>query len=306
MSDLGNMLNVDNTNTQPSDAVTADLETTLSTSHDEATELLELVTEDEGSQQAKPNDFDDVEKRRAAFAKSKQKEKAAKQKARELEDALAVERKERERLAEQLHKLSKPREEDSGWNDEAHRKAVAEWEANQPKPKSSDAPKVTDYEPDIDMQFALNEGDKKLKAGGITDVEDKVSELASTIAAKFGANPDSVFDSWAAIAEESGEDYSVANARYAIARNPAVLEEIAKCRTPLGINKILKREAAKIKPRTNKPLGTVPEPDIKSSGPIDNASKAIEKARNEWRDAEPHNQASAWQSYQQVKKQFSK
>lgn len=270
MSDLENMLEVENSNDQPTDAVAADVEETSTTPQGEDTDQVEFFIDDEGDQEEKPNNnFDDVAKRKAAFAKAKQKEREAKKKARELETQLAKERQEREELAAQVARLSagkKPTLEDCEWDEDEYDRRKAEWESKQPKAveQKEQPEQVEEYEPDIDAQFQLSEGDAKLKSGGIKDVEEKVSELADAIQAKFGVNPEVVFDNWAAIAEESGEEYSVSSARYMVARNPAVLDEIARCKTPLGVNRILKREASKLKTRNSKSVDTQPEPNVGS------------------------------------------
>lgn len=269
MSDLENMLDVENTNDQPTDAVAADVEATDSTPQEDATDQVEFFIEDEGDQESAPkNNFDDVEKRRAAFTKVKRKEREAQKKARELEAKLAQEQEQREALAAEVARLSagpKPTLEDCEWDEGEYDRRKAEWESKQPKPvEKKEVQKSDDYEPDIDAQFQLSEGDDKLEKGGIKDIKEKVSELSDIIQSKFGANPDAVFDSWAAIAEESGEDYNVSSARYMIARNPSVLDEIVKCRTPLGVNRILKREASKLKTRSSKSVDTQPEPDVGS------------------------------------------
>lgn len=269
MSDLENMLDVENTNDQPVDAVAADAETTDSTPQEDATDQVEFFIEDEVDQEtATKSNFDDVEKRRAAFAKAKKKEREAQKKARELEIKLAQEQEEREKLAAEVARMSagpKPTLEDCDWDQEEYDRRSAEWHAKQPKQVEKKEPqKLDDYEPDLDAQFNLSEGDQKLKSGGIKDVEEKVGELSETIQSKFGINPDQVFDSWAAIAEESGEDYSVSSARYMIARNPAVLDEIARCKTPLGVNRILKREASKLKTKPSKSVDYQPEPNVGS------------------------------------------
>ena len=304
MSDLENMLNVENENGQPNDAVAADLEATSTTPQGEATDQVQFFIEDEGSQEHKPNNFDDTEKRRAAFAKAKRKEREAQQNAKKLEQKLEEERKERERLAAQVAALSagpKPTIESCDYDEDEYHKKHAEWVAKQPKqieePVQNE--KVNEYEPDYDAQFTLSEGDNLLQSGGIADVKEKVSSLSEILQSKFGANPDAVFDNWAVIAEESGEDYNVSSARYMIARNPAVLDEIARCRTPLGINRILKREASKLKTRAQQKLETQPEPSINSSGPIDNATKAAQKAKEQWMKS---GSAADYQSYQAAKK----
>ena len=309
MSDLENMLDVDNSNDQPNEAVAAELEATSTTPQGEATDPVEFFIDDEGSQESKPNNnFDDTAKRKAAFAKSKRKEREAVQKAKELEQKLENERLERERLAAQVAALSagpRPTVESCGWDEQEFIKQNAEWESKQPKAveKQATPAQVDSYEPDYDAQFQLSEGDELLKKGGITDVAEKASELSSILQSKFGANPDAVFDNWAAIAEESGESYSVSSARYMIARNPSVLDEISRCRTPLGINRILKREALKLKTRSQQKLDTQPEPDIKSSGPIDNAAKAIESAKAKWMQS---GSVADYNAYKQLKKTATK
>lgn len=304
MSDLENMPEVTEMKTQPTDAVAAEVEVTEPTPQGDATEQVEFVIEGEGDQEEQPNNnFDDVQKRRAAFAESKRKEREAKA-------AAEAEKKRANELQKRLDALeSKVGEVTRGArpspydfdSDEEFDKAYDAWKGTaKPQPVKQEEEEKQSFEPDYDAEFEFNEGAEKLKKGGISDFDEKESALSQELTA-MNLNPEIVLSQFKRIGKEAG--FNSANAIYMIGRNPSVLKELSQCRSELQMAKLLERESLKVKPRQHKAVETKPEPTINSSGPIDNTSKAIDKARSEWVNAAPDEKLSKWNAYQTVKKQ---
>lgn len=70
-----------------------------------------------------------------------------------------------------------------------------------------------------------------------------------------------------------------------------------------NIKGALQNAAENLDLKITRKVDTLPTPDIKNSGPIDNKLAAVEKAKKTWREA-PSGQAqvAAWQEYQRIKK----
>ena len=88
----------------------------------------------------------------------------------------------------------------------------------------------------------------------------------------------------------------------ALNKNPRLLAELSQaCATgnQFAIADVLKKAAAKVQTRQRKPIDTQPEPSINSSGPIDNATKAVQKAKEQWMKS---GSAADYQAYQAAKK----
>lgn len=156
------------------------------------------------------------------------------------------------------------------------------------------------YQPDDEAEFMLHEGEQTLKNGGIKDFDEKRGALSEAIS-QLGADPEQVFNQWASFARQDGS-YDAANALYMVARSPKALEEIAKEKSQLGVNRVLKKYASKLKLQKVKPVQDEPT-DINHGGPIDNAASAIAKARQAWVNAKsPQEQAAKWKEFQAIKK----
>ena len=232
MSDLENMSEVQDPNTQPVDAVAADTETTEATPQAEATERVEFYIEDEGGQDNQPNNFDDVAKRRAAFAKSKQKEREA------IETAKA-EKAERERIAQELADLRAqvsnvsrgPRPDPYDFEStEDFYKALDTWsspqQANQTQQQSQSQPQQQVNQPQVDynVEFDYQESANALASGGINDFSDKETEVKNHMQS-LGINADAGINYIKNIAAQDG-DIDSAKAIYMIGINPGVLQEL--------------------------------------------------------------------------------
>lgn len=134
----------------------------------------------------------------------------------------------------------------------------------------------------------------------------KYSEDKEQLLQKFNANGgnEQTFTFLSTIASQANID--IAKANIALNRNNDLFNALinaAGTGNQFAIADVLKQAASKVDLRTSKKVDTLPTPDIKNSGPIDNKAAAIEKAKNAWRNA-PSGQAqvAAWQEYQRIKK----
>ena len=257
-----------------------------------------------------PNEDVELRRRKAAFAKQKQKAKEARERAEQ--ERLAREALERElaELKQQVGQLKvgpKPTLASCDYDDAVYEQKLAEWIASggnkqqqQPQQKQ---PQQAAFEPDLDIEFEHEESVEAIKKAGVSDYDDKSSALDAAIA-DLGLVPAVVRAQLRSLC--SLADIDSGKAEYMLGRNPAVVAELANAKSQLQLKRILKREADKLKLRQTKKLDVKPEVSISSGGPVGDMDKQVEKARQAWRDAEPHNQAAAWQEYQRLKKLKSK
>lgn len=259
------------------------------------------------------NEDVELKRRKAAFAKQKQKAKEAK--AREEQERVKREALERE-LAElkqqvgQLRVGPEPTYESCGYDDVVFRQKLKEWLASggdkqqpQAQQRQQQQQSQAGYELDPEIEFEHEEAVAVIKKAGVSDYDDKSAALDAAIA-EIGMNPSVVRGQLRQLCSLAGIDSG--KAEYMLGRNTAVVTELANAKSQQQVKRILQREADKLKLRQKQKLDVKPEPSISSGGSVGNLDKQIEKARNAWRDAEPHNQAAAWQEYQQIKKSKSK
>lgn len=275
MSDLGNAPEVTDDAVQPTDAVAADVEATEATPQAEEIEHEEFVIEGDGDQDQKPEDkeVEELKKRQAAFAERKRKQKEA-------EEAAQREKKRADELEERLRRLEsgvgdmqrgpRPNPDDFYGDAEGFYKALDEWNGKSSSaPESNPAAKAPEYTPDYQAEFALEEGSEKLKSGGISDFDEKVSLVKDTISKIApGANASAVFNDLMSIAVNGGVD--PAKAAYMIGRNPeAILRELDSVKAPNEASRvfqfktIMEREANKLKTRKKNSVDTQPEPSVR-------------------------------------------
>lgn len=257
------------------------------------------------------NDDVELRRRKAAFAKQKQKAREAKAR----EDAAIAEgqrlKQELEDLKKQVGQLKvgpKPTYESCGYDDAVYEQKLADWIASggnkQQQASTQQQPQSqAGFELDPDIEFEHEEAVSAIKKAGVSDYDDKSAALDAAIV-DLGMSPAMVRGHVRQLCSLAGIDSG--KAEYMLGRNTAVVAELASAKSPQQFKRILQREADKLKLRQKQKLDVKPEPSISSSGSVGNLDKQIEKARNAWRDAEPHNQAAAWQEYQRIKKSKSK
>ena len=309
MLDLDNMPDTELEAGQPAGGLAAAAEAIDGGANTNDTDVPGFEIEGEGGHET-PNEDVEFRRRKAAFAKQKQKAKEAK--AREEQERIKREELERElaELKQQVGQLKvgpKPTYESCGYVDEVYEQKLAEWIASggnkqQQKQEPTNQQQAA-YEPDLDVEFEHDESVAAIKKAGVSDYDDKSAALDGAIA-DLGMNPSVVRSQLRQLC--SLADIDSGKAEYMLGRNPSVVAELAGAKSQLRLKQILKREADKLKLRQAKKLDVKPEVSISSSGPVGDMDKQVEKARQAWRDAEPHNQAAAWQEYQRIKKLKSK
>ena len=300
MSDsLENMANTQNEVDQPVDAVVAEAEEVSSPQTDDVE--TELYVETEGDHE-QPKTNMSQEQAYAAFRKEKEKRQRK-------NEELQREKDERERLERELNELkgtvgkltkgAPPTLESCDYDEAVYQQKVQEYyspsEAKQPEVKQEQQQQSN---PELDQaEFYLYQSEQELSKQ-LPDYEQNKSELVEKIK-QFGGN-DQTMIYLANIAKQAGVD--IAKANVAMNKNPSLLMELntaAQSNNQFAIADVLKKAASKVQTRQRKPIDTQPEPSINSSGPIDNATKAVQKAKEQWMKS---GSAADYQAYQAAKK----
>ena len=249
---------------QPADVVTTEAEES-STSQD-GNDDIEFVVDDAGDQEKTPEDNEEL-KRRAAFKRSKEKERKAKalqQEEKERADRLESELLELRAQVSDIRRGERPDINDFVDSNEFYA-ALDEWNGkNSEKKEAPSNPAPKDFERDIEVEYTVHQSSEKLKRGGISDFDEKLKSLHEDISIiDSSVDTKVVVDSLSKIAIDA--DVDPAKAIYMIAGNQFVLNEINEVGSnPIKVAKILKREASKLKERKKNPIDTAPEPDIGS------------------------------------------
>lgn len=304
MSDLGNIANTEEETKQPVNVVATEAEEITQPQGDDGE--VELYVETEGDQE-QPKTNMSREQAYAAFRKEKEKRQ------RKNEELEASKKREQE-LAERIAKLESsigsikkgapPTLESFDYDEDKYAQAVKEYYApSQPEKaeakqeianESNQSPVLND-----EAEFYLYEKEQEL-IKQIPDYESDKAQLVEKFK-QFGGGEHNL-NEMAQIANQTGVD--IAKANLAFNRNPALLNKLVNAypRGPFAVADVLKEAESKVQTRQRKPIDTQPEPNINSSGPIDNKASAIAKAREAWMNAEPQHQARLWKEYQAAKK----
>lgn len=272
MSDLENMPENTEDTTQPVDVVATDTEAAEAVPPADDTETEEFVIEGEGDDETPKEDEEEL-KRRAAFAKAKQKKREAQEAAkaeREKREAIEAELAELKAWAADMRRGPKP----DPMNYTSSEDFYADLEKWNGKPQEQNpqpaAQPQQSAEPDYEVEYALEEGQKALEKGGISDYQQQRENFDSVVAGAGIQNPEAVYNHLASIAHTAGVD--VGKAMYMASRNASkLISEINSLKgndlqIQLKISKILEREAGKLKTRQKPKIDTVPEEAINGGG----------------------------------------
>lgn len=298
MSDLENMSEALENDSQPVEVVATEAEETTQPQGGDVEEL--AFVEDEGEPIETPND-DQLTKQRAAFAKSKQKQREEKEKREAAEKEARELREEIERIKTQL-KPAKPTLESCGFDEDEFEKKINEYYSTN---NTVQAPKDNKPQPQVsideDSEFYLYQ-----KADELRSQLKNYDDLESKAKAKLvqdGANADVAINEISFIARQTGAD--AARAIAAFGSSDVLYEKLKRAvvtGNQFAIAEVIKEAAAKIQPVQRKKIDTIPEPTINNSGPIDNKAAAVAKAREAWVNASPSEKLAKWNEYQAVKK----
>ena len=276
---------------QPVDSVVTETEEIATPQSDDGKIVIEIDEQESGqetSAQSVDNDSAIYKRAKAAEAKAKK----AKEKAKlEHEARIASEQRENEllerikQLESSVNPIVNPRpKRDDYYSDDEYDAAVDAYYQNkgnaQAKPQVETQQQEQFNEQAFEADYYLRESESNVAKSYPKYSEDKEQLLQkfSTI----GGN-EQTFTYFSAIALQAKID--IAKAYIALNRNSDLFRALINAENSgnqFAIADVLKQAANKVDLRTVKKVDTLPTPDIKNSGPIDNHAAEIEKARNKW------------------------
>jgi len=304
MSDLENMAEMQSEVTQPEEVVATESEEITQPQGDDVE--TELYIDTEGDQE-EPKTSMSQEQAYAAFRKEKEKRQRK-------NEELQREKEEREKIQRELDELktavgsmkkgAPPTLESCDYDEQLFAQKMKEYYApSQQEPKVNaevSQPQSSNSANDM-AEFYLYQKEQEL-AKQLPDYEQNKAELVEKFK-QFGGNEQTMMH-LAGIASQANVD--IAKANVALNKVPGLLMELnqaAATGNQFAIAEVLKKAASKVQTRQRKPIDTQPEPTINSSGPIDNAAKAIEKAKAKWMES---GTIADYNAYKQLKKTATK
>jgi|GEM_PF-4094850 len=284
--DSGNMSEVEIEGVQPDEVVVTEseeLEATEATPQAEEVESTEqpaVYIEDEGDQQEEPKSGGMTHKQaKAALRDEREKRKRknaeldeAKRKQAELEERLER----AERLAFEAKVGSEPKLEDYDYMAD-YLEARKDYDQKRegltpPKPEEPKA-KVIELSDDQEDHADFSRLEMRKHLPDYDEAEKAVDNWIATTYPNMSGIKEGI------IALSHAHDIDYAKAIYAINKIPALKEELAKAPNQMAIVAGLKKAASKVKVRQPAKIDSKPEPSLSSTGSINAASKALEKAR---------------------------
>lgn len=296
-------------NLQPVDVVVTDTEEGVTPQGADDKIVIE-VDEQEGGQEpnAQSGNKDSAMYNRAKAAEAKAKK--AKEKARQEHEELLKAEAEKEALRREIDELKskinpivnpKPTYESCGFDDERFEREIAAYYQNsgnaQPKPQAEAQQPEQFNEQAFEADYYLKESESN-----VAKSYPKYSEDKEQLLQKFSANGgnEQTFTFLSTIASQAGID--IAKANIALNRNNELFNSLVNAAgtgNQFAIADVLKQAASKVDLRTSKKVDTLPTPDIQNSGPIDNHSALVNKAKEKWMNS---GSAKDFQAYQAAKK----
>lgn len=284
--DSGNMSEVEIEGVQPDEVVVTEseeLEATEATPQAEEAESTEqpaVYIEDEGDQQEEPKSGEMTRNQaRAALREEREKRKRknaeldeAKRKQAELEERLER----AERLAFEAKVGSEPKLEDYDYMAD-YLEARKDYDQKRegltpPKPEEPKA-KVIELSVDQEDHADFSRLEMRKHLPDYDEAEKAVDDWIATTYPNMSGIKEGI------IALLHAHDIDYAKAIYAINKIPSLKEELAKAPNQMAIVAGLKKAASKVKVRQPAKIDSKPEPSLSSTGSINAASKALEKAR---------------------------
>lgn len=293
-SDDGTELTVEQEdNNQPDVAVTGESEEKEGTSQPTDTDEFELEIDGEGEPETTPEKQPDYEKARKAF-----KEREAKRLQKEKED------KERQELIDRVNALeseksksNKPTLESCDYDEDLFDKKLSEYyeslSSTSKSESSNDSSTSKNVDPEIEIKSSRQEDEIRKKLPAYDDIK---VDLAMKFA-NDGVDPDAVLADIQTICHHAGIDS--AKAVIGLAKVPKAydkLKEIAG--NPVAVSSFLGKVTNQVKIAQAKEVDSVPEPEINSSGAIDNTAAGVEKLRKAWLE---NSTSENYRKYQQAK-----
>ena len=290
-------------NLQPTEAVAAGVEEsgTPQTADDK---IVIDVEEQEGGQETNAQSVDSKDS--AMYLRMKKEKEKRK---REHEERLKAEA-EKDALRRELEELKskvnpivnpKPTLESCDYDNDRFEREIASYYQNngnvQAKPQSEPQQQEQFNEQAFEADYYLQS-----KESEVTKSYPKYTEDKSQLLDKFTANGgnEQTFTFLSTIASQANID--IAKANIALNRDNELFSSLVSAAgggNQFAIADILRKAASKVDLRTSKKVDTLPTPDIKNSGPIDNTSALVEKAKLAWIE---NSSAKNFQAYQAAKK----
>ena len=302
--DSGNIVDKNEELEQPVDAVVADTEENGSPQTIDSDSELFVETEDDQQQTSKTMSN---EQQRAAFLEERRKRKKK-------NEELQKEREANQKLIDELAELKaqvssvtnpKPKPEDF-YNAEDYAQALEKWQGSTQSVKNPSAAPAPRPQADDVKLYELHVSENA-KASALPDYNSAKEEFNKFVVKKGLANGDSdlALSEVTRISQECNLD--PATVVYVFGKTPALMSELMMAANlsdgGQSLNAVIKKAASKLKTRKKVVIDSQPEPNIKSSGPIDNSSAAVNKAREAWQSADTGKKLAAWNKYQGLKKQ---
>lgn len=279
-SDDGTELTVEqDDNNQPDVTVAGESEEKEGTLQPTNTDEFELEIDGEGEPETTPEKQPDYEKARKAF-----KEREAKRLQREKEERERQELIDRvNRLESEKSKSNKPTLESCDYDEDLFDKKLSEYYqslSSTSKPESnSDKSTSKNVDPEIEIKASRQEDEIRKKLPAYDDIK---VDLAMKFA-NDGVDPDAVLADIQTICHHAGIDS--AKAVIGLAKVPNAydrLKEIAS--NPVAVSSFLGKVTNQVKIAQAKKVDSVPEPEINSSGAIDNTAATINKLYEKWQE----------------------
>lgn len=303
--DSGNEAIDKNENLEPNDGVVPDLEAKSDLPQSLDNEDSELFVDVDSDNQKESHDGMTQAQAYAAFQKEKRKRK-------EKQSVIDAEKKKSERLEAELAELkSKVNEISRGempdpfdFDDKVdYYKAVKEWEGQADQPSKS--PEKNDNQADVsritdEAEFFLFQKEQEVQKSFPTYNDSKKSLMDSFRNAYGVKDPDKTMAWLSDIAKEASVD--IAKAVIAMDKMPSIVRDLDSAQgNRFAVARILEKAAGRVKARESKKIDSLPEPDIKNSGPVDSSNAAVEKLRKQW--VEKPNTAN-YEKYKQAKQKL--
>lgn len=306
-SDTGQELIINSEdNQQPTNVVADTVEENAETLQPADEVEFELQIDDEGKPEKEPEEKQpDYEMARKAF-----KEREEKRKKREKEEA------ELKALNERLAKLEsenkklaagpKPTLADCDFDEALYQEKLTKYitaqnSVNATQQQSSDNEKSDNKEIPAEILITADKQESEVKSKYKGYEADKTD-----LAMKFvndGFNPDQLMSELQVVCHADGTDF--AKAVIALSKVPGAYDGLKQSSKggPVAVAKHIRTVAGKVKLAEAKKIDTQPEPNINSSGSVDNSTSQLAKAYKDWKEeTNQHKQLQKWNTYQALKK----
>lgn len=266
-------------NSQPNEVVADKLEGKEDSLQSTNTDTFELEIDNEGEPETTPENKPDYEKARKAFKEREEKRLKREQEEREKQELIDR----INRLESENSKSKKPTLESCDYDEELFDKKLSEYYQSQSSPAKNESEKANNssrnVDPEIEIKAARQEDEIRKKLPAYDDIK---VDLAMKFA-NDGVDPDAVLADIQTICHHAGIDS--AKAVIGLAKVPnaySKLKEIAG--NSVAVSSFLGKVTNQVKIAQAKKVDSVPEPQINSSGAIDNTAATINKLYEKWQE----------------------